>query len=118
MKKGNSKLGFIAMVAGLLSNINSDESSQKQKAIRKARYQPARQIIPRGCKMYYFDENFDIYTSPVPNVIYQCIALNEKNAIRKITRYHDQRQREIVRNSQPGDSISLTVMTSPMVKSK
>lgn len=117
MKRGNSKSAILDFIAGLLYN-NNDKKKKKQVAIRRTRYQPARQIIPRGCKMYYFDENFEIYTSQPSNVIYQCIALNEKNAIRKFTRYHDQKQREIVRNSQPGDSISVTVMTSPLIKSK
>jgi len=78
MKRGNSKIGLIAMIAGLLNADKSDQKSQRQKAIRKARYQPARQIIPRGCTMYYFDENFQINTCPSGSVIYQCIALNEK----------------------------------------
>ncbi len=47
-----------------------------------------RSIIPKGCKKYYFDEVGNcLYDVKHDTAVFSCIAINEKSAIKKFSKW-------------------------------
>lgn len=72
MKNKSALLGFMAMAMATDMNFSSQISDE---TLKKGKYIPVKpKAIPKGCSKFSFDG-------------FECIAINEKSALRKYNNY-------------------------------
>lgn len=63
----------------------AESSDTKTKEIWKEEQRESKEVIPNGCKKYYFTKSGEYFTEK-PNgyeIVFECIAINNKSAIKK-----------------------------------
>lgn len=85
MKKG---LGMIAMAAALMADLNSPLDNNSKTSMNDIDFTPKQPPIPKGAKIYHFDEVGNcLYDVEHETAVFKCIAINEKSAIKKFSKW-------------------------------
>jgi hypothetical protein len=81
---------LMTMGTALLSSSAADLPSYPTASAGEQK-QRRKRIIPKGCKIWYFDKEGHLttpYLAGPENIIFQCIALTIESAIRKFKNRH------------------------------
>lgn len=85
--KAKDKLGLLAMAAMMSSTARYDDPMFD--IHDPTLYIPKEPPVPKGVKTYWFDEqgNFSSVQMRKDEVVFKCVAINDKNAIKKYKRW-------------------------------
>ena len=80
------KMGLFAMAAMLSATA---EHNPMFDPIKPTIHIPKEPPVPKGAKTYWFDEqgNFSFEQMRKDEVVFKCVAINDKNAIKKYEKY-------------------------------
>jgi hypothetical protein len=80
----NKNFTSIMMAAAMLS-LDTSNSNTIKTSIDDIDFTPKKSPIPKGCKEYSFNQDGN-FTTIESEIVFKCIAISEKSAIKKYNR--------------------------------
>lgn len=86
MRHQNKGFSLMMMAAAMLSlDTPNSNTKNKKTSIDDIDLTPKKSPIPKGCKEYSFNQDGK-FTTIESEIVFKCVAINEKSAIKKFNR--------------------------------
>jgi hypothetical protein len=83
----NKGFSLMMMAAAMLSlDTPNSNTKNKKTSIDDIDFTPKKSPLPKGCKEYSFNQDGN-FTTIESEIIFKCVAISEKSAIKKYNRF-------------------------------